>query len=179
MPDEKPSFKELLDAAPLATKEDSVTLTGALERSRHPEKFVLVLENGRSVVLDVSAVKDCRVIAGMIGQKLVQIDVARDQVPREIGENSPTDLARFHKPPHLEKYSWEEPIRTHYADIRPNPYPEFDPYSAGYYGMVPFALATRHQAPGEAIAAMAAPSVIRKPPHLEGGTFPGHPTSDV
>ena len=252
---ERQSFEELLCSAPLAANEDSVMLTGVVERSRHPNKFVLVLENGRSLVLDVSAVKDFRVLAGMIGQKLVEIEVRREDVPKEVREeiaagavgergfgqySSVPSVDRvkpilegtklpsqdFHTIAHYDrKGSWEEPINTGSFDPQPFAYndpgygyerdmqgalrvirtfpsvdlkhpweepphtgywdhPQYvyggsDPYGRPYPVMTPFALATPHQAPAEAIAAMASPSFIGKRGSAEGGTRPGHPHSDV
>jgi hypothetical protein len=57
MADEKKSFNELLSEAPLAAKEDTISLVGALERSHQPGKFVLVLGGGRTLTLEVEAVK--------------------------------------------------------------------------------------------------------------------------
>src|SRR6516164_9426664 len=102
MADEKKSFSELLSAAPLAAGEDTITLAGALERSHEPDKFVLVLGGGRSVTLEIDAVKDYRVLGGVVGQSpLVQVDLDRERVPREltIEAAAPFALATPHHAP--------------------------------------------------------------------------------
>src|SRR5580704_8294957 len=102
MAEEKKSFEELLSSAPLAAKEDTVTLIGVLERSNQPGRFVLALDSGRSLTLEVKAVKDYRVLAGMVGQTVVEIDVARDHVPKEIKEEMlrPLTIAVRDQPAH-------------------------------------------------------------------------------
>jgi len=287
MADEKKSFQELLSGAPLATKEDTITLVGVLERSHQPGKFVLVLGLGRDVTLDVSAVRDYRVLAGMVGQTLVEIDVDRDHVPREVRDeitkgtkfdlsdqphtvleydripkiiydppgtgwrDNPSlgneikyiadhyyavnpgigpgpgpgpeaemaynryyaqqeaSLAAMQALPYLRrppKDPWEDP--GHLTGPRDVPYTgPYDPHHypwngpqwedpasglGGYYGgygAVPFALATPHQGPASAIAAMGRPSSFGhliftypwqsadKPPPADW-TLPGHPHHD-
>ena len=89
MADEKKSFSEFVSAAPLAAAEDTINLVGAVERSHQPNKFVLVLGSGRSVTLEIDAVKDYRVLGGLVGQLLVQVDLDRERVPRELTEAQP------------------------------------------------------------------------------------------
>jgi hypothetical protein len=89
MADEKKSFSELVSAAPLAAAEDTINLVGALQRSHQKNKFVLVLGSGRSVTLEIDAVKDYRVLGGLVGQSLVQVDLDRKRVPRELTEAQP------------------------------------------------------------------------------------------
>lgn len=79
---EKKSFSELLGEAPLATAEKTVSLTGVLARSHEPGKFVLTMADNQSVTLDVDAVKEHKVVSGMVGQLIVQVEVDRDRVPR-------------------------------------------------------------------------------------------------
>jgi hypothetical protein len=81
MASEKKSFSELLSEAPAATSEKTVSLTGALARSNEPGKFVLSMGDNQTVTLDVDAVKDHKVLSGMVGQVIVQVEVDRDKVP--------------------------------------------------------------------------------------------------
>ncbi len=86
MADEKKTFSELLSEAPLATAENAISLAGALARSHHPGKFVLLLAGGATVTLDIDAVKDYRVIGGAVGQLLVEVVLDSNKVPRELKE---------------------------------------------------------------------------------------------
>jgi len=148
MADETKSFSDLLSEAPLAPNEDTVSLVGTLARSNQPGKFVLATSPGNSLTLDVDAVKSHQVIGGGVGQLLVQVDVDRAKVPESVqGAATPLGLpvTGVHdlkgiqdvKHPTLDKYPWEEPVRTH---------PETD--------LGPFALAAPQQAPQSALTAM-------------------------
>jgi hypothetical protein len=92
MSDEKKSFGELLNDAPLASGENTTSLVGALARSLHPEKFVLMLSGNQSVTLDVDAVKGYRVLSGMIGQLIVEVEIDRERVPESIRRTQPGSL---------------------------------------------------------------------------------------
>jgi len=185
MADAKKSFDDLLSEAPLAANEDTVSLVGALARSSQPGKFVLALSQGGSVTLDVSAVKSHQVIGGGVGQLLVQVDVDRAQVPdsvREAANPAGITFTGYHdiKHPILDKYPWEEPVKTHpetdlgfgaaaspaglpftgYHDIK---HPTLDKYpweepvkTHPETDLAPFALATPQQAPAESLSAMQA-----------------------
>jgi hypothetical protein len=156
MADEKKSFSDLLSEAPLAANEDTISLVGALARSNQPGKFVLATGSGNSLTLDVAAVKGHQVIGGGVGQLLVQVDVDRAQVPESaqqaiqksgggVLQSGLPDVKHptyDFKHPVLDKYPWEEPVRTN---------PETD--------LRPFALATEQQAPPSALAAMEASPV--------------------
>lgn len=78
---EKKLFSELLGEAPMATGEKTVTLTGALSRSAEPGKFVLTMGDNQTVTLDVDAVKQYKVLSGMVGQMVVEVEVDRDKAP--------------------------------------------------------------------------------------------------
>jgi hypothetical protein len=188
MADEKKSFSDLLSEAPLAASEDTVSLVGALARSSKPGKFVLVLSQGGSVTLDVKAVKAHHVIGGGVGQLLVQVDVDRAQVPdsaKEAATPAGTTFTGIHdiKHPILDKYPWEEPVRTHpetdlgaagvnpaggpftgFHDIKHpilDKYPWEEPVRTNpEIDHAPFALATAQQAPPASLSAMqAAPAM--------------------
>jgi hypothetical protein len=117
MADESKSFSDLLSEAPLASAEDTVSLVGSLARSSQPGKFVLVLGPGNSVTLDVDAVKGHQVIGGGVGQLLVQVDIDRAKIPetaQEAAKSAPNPFTGVHdvKHPILDKYPWEEPVKT-------------------------------------------------------------------
>ena len=79
---EKKSFSELLNEAPLASAERTVCITGVLARSNEPGKFVLTTGDNQTVTLDVDAVKEHKVLSGMVGQLVVQVEVDKDRVPK-------------------------------------------------------------------------------------------------
>ncbi len=84
MADEKKSFSELVNEAPLAVTEGSITVVGALARSHEPGKFVLIFCPECNVTLDIDAVKGYRVLGGAIGQLFVQLEIARDKISHEV-----------------------------------------------------------------------------------------------
>lgn len=90
MPDSQKSFEALVNEAPLATSERTITLVGALGKSKEPGKFVLTLQSGDSLTLDINAVKAHGVLGSSVGQTLVRIDVDADKV---------RDLPRINKIP--------------------------------------------------------------------------------
>jgi hypothetical protein len=171
MVEKKKSFSDLLSEAPLASKEDTVSLVGAISRSSQAGKFVLSTSQG-NVTLPVDAVKNYEVLGGGVGQVLVQVDVDRKHVPESA---SSQNVATAHtvieklpildkhpvqdklpitdvkhpiqdiKHPVLDKYPWEEPISV-------TPPPGSTVEAGG--GLAPFALATQQQAPASSLAAM-------------------------
>jgi hypothetical protein len=152
MADEK-NFNELLSEAPMAASEGTTSLVGALQRSRKPGKFVLVLSNGRNVSLNSADVKDHQVLGSMIGQPLVRVTIDSDKVPTEITREL------------LQKNMWDD---TPHKVVNESAYTWFgghgglavDPDQYGYqqfagnatYPGAGFAMATPHQAPAGAIA---------------------------
>jgi hypothetical protein len=74
-------FEKLLHEAPMAPDADTVTVIGALTRTADAARFNLTLADGRSVTLDVDAVKSAKAIAGAIGQSLVQVTLDATRVP--------------------------------------------------------------------------------------------------
>jgi hypothetical protein len=83
---EEKKFAELVNEAPLATAEKTVSLTGLLARSQDRGKFVLTTGDNQKLTLDVDAVKEYKVLSGMVGQTVVQVEVDRDKVPASLIE---------------------------------------------------------------------------------------------
>jgi hypothetical protein len=177
MAEKKKSFSDLLSEAPLAPAEDTV-------------KFILALSQGNSITLDVDAVKGYQVIGGGVGQLLVQVDVDKTKVPQAAAVAEPAKLPvtgvhdlkspiADYKHPTLDKYPWEEPVRTHpetdvsftahaspnltFTGIHDYKHPTLDkhPWEEVVHtnpetDLAPFALATPQQAPASALEAMQA-----------------------
>jgi hypothetical protein len=164
-------FDELLSEAPLAAKEDTVTLVGALQRSHEPGKFVLAMGDGRNVTLDASAVKEHQVLGGAVGQRLVRVDVDRKKVPSDVQgvtlepqaflpsnpviDHGGVVESPFSEVTHVGTF-WENggTLAEHVGNWG-------DPYGLGYGAInpgsvaaTPFALATPHQAAAETVARM-------------------------
>jgi hypothetical protein len=190
MAEKKKSFSDLLSEAPLAPAEDTVSLVGALARSSQAGKFILALSQGNSITLDVDAVKGYQVIGGGVGQLLVQVDVDKTKVPQAAAVAEPAKLPvtgvhdlkspiADYKHPTLDKYPWEEPVRTHpetdvsftahaspnltFTGIHDYKHPTLDkhPWEEVVHtnpetDLAPFALATPQQAPASALEAMQA-----------------------
>jgi hypothetical protein len=185
MSDEQKSFGELLNEAPLASGENTISLVGALARSHHPGKFVLVLGGNQSVTLEVDAVKEYKVLSGMIGQLIVQVEIDRDRAPHSITHPQPGGVPIPQSPftnlyldlnsggfsnPLIDRPVFtfpavdNPPVKSIFEPIPdPTGYNQGDPWQFGggvggpvAGGIAPFALATPHQAPPEVIAAMQA-----------------------
>lgn len=178
MAEKKKSFSEILNDAPLAAQEDTVTLTGALARSNQPGKFVLAMGPGNTVTLDVDAVKSYQMLGGAVGQPLVQLELDKAKLPagvqpQEIRTFAPfdvpittpiTDIGATHPAidnPQTYALADQPPVITNPAidvggkfifEWGGDPYGG-DPYG-GYGGAAPFALATAHQAPASAPAGL-------------------------
>jgi hypothetical protein len=82
-------FQRLLSEAPMASNADTVTVVGILARTGDAERFVLTLAGGRSVTLDVDAVKSAKKIAGAIGQAMVQLELDAKKAPENVREFRP------------------------------------------------------------------------------------------
>jgi hypothetical protein len=80
-------FAKLLRDAPMARDADTVTIVGLLERTHDAARFMLRMPDGRSVLLDVDAVKSAKTIAGTIGQSLVQLELDAKRVPESLLAN--------------------------------------------------------------------------------------------
>jgi hypothetical protein len=77
-------FRKLLSEAPMAPDADTVTVVGILARAPDAAQFVLTLPDGRSVALDVDAVKSAKAIAGAIGQSVVQLELDAKRIPENL-----------------------------------------------------------------------------------------------
>jgi hypothetical protein len=89
MAEDKSDFQKLLSEAPLASSADTVTVVGTLSRTPDAAHFMLTLADGRSVTLDVNAVKSAKKIAGAIGQSMVQLELDAKHVPEGVREMRP------------------------------------------------------------------------------------------
>jgi hypothetical protein len=83
MPERHSEFEKLLSEAPMASDADCVTLVGSLARTPDPGCFLLKTSDGRSLKLEVDAVKSAKPIAGGIGQSLVELELDAKRVPKE------------------------------------------------------------------------------------------------
>lgn len=75
------SFADLLAEAPAAPAEGTVSLVGALAKSREAGKFVLTLQDGRTVMLETSAVKGHTVLGSSVGRAIVRIEIEASKAP--------------------------------------------------------------------------------------------------
>ena len=87
MAQEESEFQKLLNEAPAAPNTDTVTVMGSLSRAADPTRFVLTLPDGRSLTLEVAAVKSAKKVAGAIGQSLVELELDAKRVPEKVSEN--------------------------------------------------------------------------------------------
>jgi hypothetical protein len=72
MDSEEKSFKELVKEAPM---EPTLSVVGALAQSSEEGKFVLRLQDGRSITLETSSVKGYTVLGTSVGHTIVRIEV--------------------------------------------------------------------------------------------------------
>jgi hypothetical protein len=172
MASEKKSFSELLSEAPLASAEKTVCLTGVLARSNDPGKFMLTMGDNQTITLDVDAVKEHKVLSGMVGQMMVQVEVDRDRVPGSATEAGaavarPTFPIIDQTAAHLDQHHtvpWDPWYTDVLTDVHKLPIVDVptnfseaigtgqetvvNPGDPGFgQGISPFALATPHQAP--------------------------------
>ena len=99
MANDNNSFRELLGDAPLLSK--VTTVVGSLVRSSDPEKYVLMLADGRSLTLDIGSVQNYSVLARSAGQIVVSVDVETASVPAEMNNAASVPfslLAPFQSP---------------------------------------------------------------------------------
>src|SRR5580704_16146955 len=89
-------FEKLLHDAPMAPDADTISVVGTLTRTHDAARFNLTLADGRSITLDVDAVKSAKPIAGAIGQSLVQLTLDAARVP----ENLAASLFKAREDPH-------------------------------------------------------------------------------
>jgi hypothetical protein len=183
MTDEKKSFAELLNDAPLAAGENTVRLVGSLARSNDNKKFVLGLAGNQSVTIEIDAVKDYRVLSsGIAGPLIVEVEVDRHRLP------APTPPPAYFKDPIVDlprmtagettaELTLVEQTGALYGPIIPtnpgDPWGVYGP-SLGDPGVAPFAIAAARQAPQHVIGAMAAaPRLYAIPKYAGEGTGQG------
>ena len=98
MASEDKSFADLVAEAPEARAEGTVNLVGALAKSREAGKFVLTLQDGRTVTLETSAVKGHTVLGSSLGRAIVQIEIEASKAPRfrprRFGRSAISSLSR-------------------------------------------------------------------------------------
>jgi hypothetical protein len=183
---EEKSFEDLVKEAP---RGGTVSLVGALAQSSEAGKFVLNLQDGRTMTLETASVKGHTVLGTSVGQTIVRIDVDA----ASISASAPSaTFADINTPPGVDHtLAWlDHGPKPFWQDAPP-------PYQFPFGGFAPFSLATPHQAPAEALAIMMQPfgpfgggftsaffdrTVFGLDKLLldgGGGTTPGHPTSDV
>lgn len=172
------SFRELVSEAPISARADTLRLVGALSRSHEAGKFVLTLADGRSVTLNIDAVKEHRVLGDAAGQQLVEVDLDAERVPRDIASATPGGFSPagvVNPSPFPWSLFWLDYPKSPWTDTHPGHWPDVkipyidhqiagpvgvppggDPW--GGYGagqtLAPFALATPQQAPQATLAAM-------------------------
>jgi hypothetical protein len=175
---EEKSFEDLIKEAP---RGGTVSLVGALTQSSEAGKFVLNLQDGRTMTLETALVKGHTVLGTSVGQTIVRIDVDAASIPASAPSATFADI---NTPPGVDHtLAWlDHGPKPFWQDAPP-------PYQFPFGGFAPFSLATPHQAPAEALAMMMQPfgpfggrTVFGLDKLLldgGGGTTPGHPTSDV
>ena len=144
MTDYTKSFADLVKEAPLYTKANTVTLTGALARSPEEGKFVIILADGTDVTLDTNAVTEHTVLGGSFGQQLVQLTVEGDRLPQGVAAKvQPLSLTNTN--PYTDYYT--SPYRDHSLQYVSGKLPDID---------TPFTLATGHHISPRTLAEMEA-----------------------
>jgi len=68
-------FRKLLSEAALITEPEIFAVTGVLARISNQSKFLLTLNNGQTVKLDVEAVKTAKKIAASVGALVVRLEL--------------------------------------------------------------------------------------------------------
>jgi hypothetical protein len=184
---EEKTFEDLIKEAP---RGGTVSLVGALAQSSEAGKFVLNLQDGRTMTLETASVKGHTVLGTSVGQTIVRIDVDAATIPASAPGAS--TVADIYTPPGVDHtLAW--------LDHGPKPFWQDAPapYQLPFGGSAPFSLATPHQAPVEALAMMMQPfgpfgggftsaffdrTVFGLDKLLldgGGGTIPGRPFTDV
>jgi len=176
MAKEDKSFADLVAEAPAAPVEGAVSLVGALAKSSEAGKFVLTLQDGRSVTIETSAVKGHTVLGSSLGRTIVQVEVEAEKVPAIGAQPFPqatgtvkdiqtgaVDHTGFHDigtepgadAPNTRTYL-DLGFGTGLYDTSPllEKVPISDAFPAQAGGITPFALATPHQAPANVLEAM-------------------------
>jgi hypothetical protein len=94
--DEK-SFADLVKEAPATPATGTISLIGTLAQSSEAGKFVLTLQDGRSVTLEIAVVKGHAVLGASVGQTIVRVDVDAGKIPTISPDNNsqPLPWVRF------------------------------------------------------------------------------------
>jgi hypothetical protein len=176
MAEEDKSFAALVAEAPPAPTEGVVSLVGTLARSSEHGKFVLILQDGRTITLETAAVKGHAVLGASLGRTIVRVDVDVGKVPasgpqpfaqatvaaQDI-QTGAVDHTGFHDvgqtEPGVDQITvafLDHGFGTGLYDTSPllekSPISDAFPAQAG--GITPFALATPHQAPANVLDAL-------------------------
>jgi hypothetical protein len=148
-------FEELLRDAPMAPDADTVTVVGTLTRTPDAARFNLTLADGRTVTLDVDAVKSAKAIAGAIGQSLVQVALDAKRVPESLA--AAFLKARADLPQHTGWLDAAGPNAGHGGGPPTGSVPQIEAIGDPRVEMVaPFVAAAPHHAHPAAIAALTA-----------------------
>lgn len=174
MAEEDKSFATLVAEAPPAPADGVVSLVGTLARSSEHGKFVLILQGGQTITLETSAVKAHAVLGASLGRTIVRVDVDPGKVPaispqpfiqatvaaQDIHTGA-VDHTGFHDigtEPGVDQNTGalDHGFGTGLYDTSPllekSPISDAFPAQAG--GIMPFALATPHQAPANVLDAL-------------------------
>jgi hypothetical protein len=143
-------FEKLLHEAPMAADADTVTVIGALTRTADAARFNLTLADGRTVTLDVDAVKSAKAIAGAIGQSLVQVTLDAKRVPETL--TAAFFKARADLPQHT---GWLDAGGGGGGGLPTGSHPQIEAIDPRVE-LSPFVAAAPHHAHPSAIAALAA-----------------------
>jgi len=175
MAKEDKSFADLVQEAPAAAAEATVSLVGTLAKSSEAGKFVLALQDGRLVTLETSAVKGHAVLGSSLGRTIVRIEVESGKVPAPASPFAVGPLMMntglLDHPPMT--YGWLDTSPLWDAGTTDFWFDVAQPYGAG--AAAPFAMATPHQAPANVLAALSPSGVVshmRKLPGVAEHTYP-------
>jgi hypothetical protein len=75
------SFEELVKEAPPAPAAGTVSLVGTLAQSSEAGKFVLSLQDGTALTLEIADVQGHEVLGTSVGQTIVRVDVEAEKLP--------------------------------------------------------------------------------------------------
>jgi hypothetical protein len=81
MSTEEKSFADLVKEGPAQPAMGTISLIGTLAQSSEAGKFVLILQDGRSVTLEIAAVKGHAVLGASVGQAIVRVDIDAGKIP--------------------------------------------------------------------------------------------------
>ena len=204
MAEEDKSFAALVAEAPPAPAEGVVSLVGTLARSSEHGKFVLILQDGQTITLETAAVKGHAVLGASLGRTIVRVDVDAGKVPAigpqpfaqmtVAAQDTQSGTVRDFQTGAVDHTGFHDvgtepgadaPITGAFLDhgfgtglydtsplVEKPPISDAFPAQAG--GIMPFALATPHQAPAnvlEALNPFAIVSHVRKIPGSDTNAY--------